>query len=146
MNGDSVYLCGGMENISLEDMRGWREEAKVSLESSGIKTLDPTRRMALHLQSTTQEGHSKNRASKIVKLDYADIAKSTVILADLRDSSKGGRRWGSVAELAHAHTKNKIIIVILDKEQFVHPFIEFFATEIHYTLEDAVEAVKEYYW
>jgi hypothetical protein len=139
---DATYLCGGMEHLTDEQMRGWRTVATEQLKLRGITTLDPTRRAPLHLIGVER---TRNLARRIVKADLQDIAHSRVILADLRDSSKGGRRWGSIAEIAHGHTKNKIIIVLLDKEQDVHPFVDFYATEIVHTLEEGIDAVEEYY-
>lgn len=139
---NATYLCGGMEHLTNEQMRGWRQEATNKLALRGIETLDPTRRAPLHLVGPER---TRNLARRVVKADLQDIAHSRVILADLRDSSKGGRRWGSIAEIAHAHTKNKIIIAILDEDQDVHPFVDFYATEIVHTLEEGIDAVEEYY-
>ena len=55
-----------------------------------------------------------------------------------------GKRWGSMAEVAHAHTKNKIIIVWRGKED-TFPFLEFYATEIHFTLEDCCNSIVDYF-
>ena len=134
-----VYLAGPMEGLTYEQMSEWRFEATRLLNLYGIDTLDPTRRVSYHNQ--TKNDYT---AGRVVKHDLQDIAFSSVVLADLRDSTPG-RKWGTVCEIAHAHTKNKIIIVITDKEQFKHPFIEFYATEIHHELSDAVEAAATYY-
>jgi hypothetical protein len=48
-------------------------------------------------------------------------------------------------ELMFAHMKNKIIILWADDGDVIHPFYEAMATEKHYSLQEAVEAVKEYY-
>jgi len=138
---EHTYLAGPIEGLTKEQATKWRLDADFKLKSSGICTLDPTRRVSFvdsnHLTST-------NAARRIWKADLQDIAYSTVILANLSDSLPG-KKWGTVCEIAHAHTKNKIIIVIIDEDQFEHPFITQYATEVHHTLEDAVEAVKEYY-
>ena len=136
---EATYLCGAMEGVTSSDMRGWREKATAFLALRGIKTLDPTRRAIYH--STEMD---VNKANRILKMDLQDIAHSRVVLADLRDSMPG-KKWGSVMEVAFAQTKHKIIITVLDKEQFEHPFIRSYSTEIHYSLEDALEAVAEYY-
>jgi len=134
-----VYLAGPMEGLTYEQMSEWRFEATRLLNLAGIDTLDPTRRVSYHNQEKNDY-----TAGRVVKHDLQDIAFSSVVLADLRDSTPG-RKWGTVCELAHAHTKNKIIIVITDVNQFKHPFIEFYATEIYHDLTDAIEAVTTYY-
>jgi len=134
-----VYLAGPMEGLTFEEMTEWRYAATHLLNLADIDTLDPTRRMSYHNQEKNDY-----TASRVVKHDLQDIAFSSVVLADLRDSTPG-RKWGTVCEIAHAHTKNKIIIVVTDKNQFKHPFIEFYATEIYNDLTDAIEAVSTYY-
>jgi hypothetical protein len=48
-------------------------------------------------------------------------------------------------EVAKAKEWNKVIIALVDPNQFKHPFIYTYATEVHYDLQDAVEAVVDYY-
>ena len=139
MKKDYVYLCGGMEGYDKEDMTAWRHKATRHLELCDISTLDPTRRFSFH--SGFQD---KNAVNRVVKMDLQDIANSTVLLCDMRYDQPGKRR-GSMAEIAHAHTKNKIIIVWTDEKDIKHPFLEFYATEIHHTLEDCVDAIINYY-
>jgi hypothetical protein len=134
-----VYCAGSMEGVTYEEMTGWRKYVTNELSLRGIDTLDPTRRILYHDQK-----EQSYAAARVVKHDLQDIHYSSVVFADLRDSTPG-RKWGTVCEIAHAHTKNKIIIVVTDEGQFKHPFIEFYATEVHHSLEDAVEAVSTYF-
>ena len=139
MKKDYVYLCGGMEGYAKSHMTGWRNKATKHLELCDIDTLDPTRRFAFH--SGFQD---RNAVNRVVKMDLQDISNSTVLLCDMR-YNQPGKRWGSMAEIAHAHTKNKIIIVWTDEEDIKHPFLEFYATEIHNSLDDCLEAIVNYY-
>jgi len=141
-----VYLAGPMEDCSTEHMTGWRERVACALEFSEIETLDPTRRVSFHdqlgdnLQDLTK---TMNTCKRIFKQDLQDIAESKIVLADVRRSS--GRGTGTSMELMFAHTKNKIIILWADEGDFIHPFYEAMATEKHYNLVDAIEAVGMYY-
>ena len=139
---EHVYLAGPIEGLSREQAIEWRLKASFELSNVGIDTLDPTRR-ASFVDSSDYLTH-ENAARRIWKSDLQDIAYSTVILANLSDSLPG-KKWGTVCEIAHAHTKNKIIIVVINEGQFKHPFITQYATEVHTNLDDAIEAVKEYY-
>jgi hypothetical protein len=56
-----------------------------------------------------------------------------------------GKKWGTVMEVAQAYQWGKIIIALVDPDQFKHPFIYTYATEVHYDLQDALDAVVEYY-
>jgi nucleoside 2-deoxyribosyltransferase len=141
-----VYLAGPMEDCSAEHMTGWRETADKTLNFSGIECLDPTRRVSFHdqlgehLQDVTK---TMNTCKRIFKQDLQDIANSKIVLADVRRDS--GRGTGTSMELMFAHMKNKIIILWANEGDFIHPFYEAMATEKHFSLEEAVEAVAEYY-
>lgn len=141
MKSEAVYLAGSMEFVTLEEMKGWRSYVTEQLKLADITTLDPTRRVAMHLNG---QKHSRNTSRALVKQDLQDICHSRVLFVNLKDSSSG-RKWGTVCEVAHAHTKNKIIIAVIDKDQYVHPFIDFYATEIYDDFDEAIEAVKSYY-
>jgi nucleoside 2-deoxyribosyltransferase len=143
---NQVYLAGPMEDCTADHMTGWRVDAQIQLDFAGISSLDPTRRVSFHdqlgdnLQDVTK---TMNICKRIFKQDLHDIADSRVVLADVRRDS--GRGTGTSMELMFAHMKNKIIILWANEGDFVHPFYEAMATEKHYTLEDAVQAVQEYY-
>jgi len=145
MKNDYVYTAGAMEHVSNEDMLSWREYVQEYLDGFDIQCLHPTRRAALHLSLEEEEDISTyNKLKRIEAQDMLDIKRSRVLLADLRDTSPG-KKWGTVMEVAKAKEWNKIIIALVDPGQFKHPFIYTYATEVHYDLQDAVEAVVDYY-
>ncbi len=117
----------------------WRAKATNILSKDGISTLDPTRRWEEHNNYS-----NRNNINRVVKMDLQDISNSTVLLCDMREDQPG-KRWGSMAEIAHAHTKNKIIIVWRGKSDDLHPFLEFYATEVHFSLDDCCKAIKDYF-
>jgi len=133
-----VYLCGPIEGLTKKEANEWRDEAKIKLALKSIDVLDPTRRVSY------VDSKCEHADARIFKSDLQDISHSSVLLVNLRKSLPG-MKWGTVAEVAHAHTKNKIIIVVLDKDQWIHPFISQYATEIHTNMNEAIEAVKEYF-
>jgi len=142
---DYVYTAGAMEHVSKDAMMDWREYAETMLNDFDIKCLHPTRRVALHLQPREEEDISTyNKLKRIEAQDMIDIQKSRVVLADLRDSMPG-KKWGTVMEIAKAKDLGKVIIVLVDPGQFKHPFIYTYATEVHYDLQEALEAVVDYY-
>jgi len=141
-----TYLIGPMEDVTEEHMKGWRSKATQILNEKGIETLDPTRRVSFHDQlgdrlEDTQR--NMNLCRRIFKMDMQDLANSTVVLADVRRCS--GKGTGSAMEIMFAHMKNKIIILWCNEDDFPHPFFEAVATEKHFNLEEALDAVKSYY-
>jgi nucleoside 2-deoxyribosyltransferase len=134
----TVYLAGPIEGVSLEEATKWREIATAFLKYRNINTLDPTRRKKFHDQP-----YSINLAKKIVRMDMNDIQESDVVLMNLKDRGQG-KAWGTICELIIAQSHSKTIVVVLE-EGFQHPFIDVFATEVHHTLEDALEATLAYY-
>lgn len=144
MKAQGIYLAGSIEGISTEEANGWRDAATEMLRQHDIPVYNPCRRIPYRDEMSGAPRQQQNAAKRIVKMDLQDIAQSTVILADLRDSTPG-KKWGTLAEIAHAHTKNKIIIVLMDEGQFMHPFVDFYSTEIHFKLEDAIDASIAYF-
>jgi hypothetical protein len=134
----TVYLAGSIEGIPFEEATKWRETATSFFQKNHISTLDPTRRKKFHDQP-----YSINLAKKIVKMDIDDIRQSSVLLMNLKDRG-AGKAWGTICELMIANGQLKTIIVVLE-EGFQHPFIDCFATEVHHTLEEAMEATLAYY-
>ena len=126
-------------------MTSWRIQASKTLDTMGLNYLDPTRRVSFHDQLTLAEQGSpvQSACRRIFKMDMQDIANSNVVLADVRRNS--GRGTGTAMELMFAHTKNKIIILWADENDFIHPFYESIYTEKHYTLEDCLDAITWYY-
>jgi nucleoside 2-deoxyribosyltransferase len=143
---DYVYVAGPMEDCSKDFMKGWRDAVTEDLNAEGIDVLDPTRRVSFHDQlgsNLEDEVRNMNTCKRIFKQDLQDIAESRIVLADVRRNS--GRGTGTSCELMFAHMKNKIIIIVAEKDDFIHPFYEAMYTEKHYDFESAVEAVKSYY-
>jgi nucleoside 2-deoxyribosyltransferase len=144
MKQDFVYTAGAMEHVSNIDMNKWREYSANFLDDFDIRCLHPTRRTPIHDQEADDDISTYNKLKRITYQDMADIKRSHVILADLRDSMPG-KKWGTVMEVAQAYQWDKIIIALVDPDQFKHPFIYTYATEVHYDLQDALDAVVEYY-
>jgi len=143
---DQVYLAGPMEDCTEDHMTSWRWFVSDALDLSDINTLDPTRRVSFHDQlgdSLENVTKTMNTCKRIFKQDLQDIAESKIVLADVRRHS--GRGTGTSMELMFAHMKNKIIILWANEGDFIHPFYEAMATEKHYSLEEAVDAVRLYY-
>jgi len=152
---DYIYLAGPMEDKTHVEMMQWRRTAQDLLRLTEIIVLNPTRRISFHDQikgiedpepekETLQEGiKTLNVCRRIFKQDLQDIAKSKVVIADVR--RKAGRGTGTSMELMFAHMKNKIIILWADADDYVHPFYEAIFTEKHTELGEAVHAAKEYY-
>jgi nucleoside 2-deoxyribosyltransferase len=138
----TIYTAGAMEHISKDAMTGWRH--KVEIDFPDAKFLHPTRRAPLHEQIENPTLETFSKLKRIVAQDLKDIREADLVLANLRDSEPG-KKWGSVMEVALAWEWNKPIIAIVDKDQFKHPFIYTMCTEVHYTVEDAIEAIKEYF-
>jgi hypothetical protein len=139
-----VYTAGAMEHVSEQDMLGWRGQVEDFLADYYIDCLHPTRRVPIHSEARDNDLSTFNRLKRIEAQDMLDIKNSKVVLADLRDSMPG-KKWGTVIEVAKASDWGKIVIVLVDPEQFKHPFIYTYATEVHYDLQEAMDAVLSYY-
>jgi nucleoside 2-deoxyribosyltransferase len=138
-----VYLAGPMAGLEARDMKEWRGYAQKRLLEADIKVLDPTRRISYHEQSLNDRGLDRNIANRIFKQDLRDIARSEVLLVDMRDIP-GVKGQGTAAEVMFAHMKNKVIIMWVPPIDTLNPFMTAMATEVHETLDEAVEACIEH--
>jgi hypothetical protein len=66
-----------------------------------------------------------------------------VLLVDMRDIP-GVKGQGTAAEVMFAHMKNKVIIMWVPPIDTLNPFMTAMATEVHETLDEAVEACIEH--
>jgi len=138
-----VYLAGPMAGMSGDEMKQWRNYAKFHLNCAGIDILDPTRRTPYHLSILDDTGLEHNIAKRIFKQDLRDIARCEVILVDMRNH-EGVKAQGTSAEIMFCHMKNKTIIMWKNPEDKLNPFMTAMATEVHNSIDDAIEAVIEY--
>jgi nucleoside 2-deoxyribosyltransferase len=142
---DYVYLAGPMEDLTKQEMCSWRARARDLLDLMGIGCLDPTRRVTFHDELTKLQDQrlTMNACRSIFKQDLQDIANSKVVLADVRRSA--GRGIGTNMEVMFAHTKHKVIILVVDEKDPIHPFYESVYTEKHTNFEEAIHSIRSYY-
>jgi hypothetical protein len=81
-----VYLCGGINGLSDDRCRTWREYAKERLE---CETIDPMRR--------DYRGIEDQNVAAIIDGDKADIDASDVLLVNATQPS-----WGTAMEVLYA--------------------------------------------
>jgi hypothetical protein len=128
-----------MEGVDKVVANAWRVTVRRELALSGINTLDPARRQRYHDQPP-----SLNLSRKIVSLDLHDISSCRLVLANLSELG-GGRAWGTVMEVALAAYHFRKPVIVLAEKDFKHPFIETFATELVYDLNEAIASCKGYF-
>lgn len=138
-----VYLAGPMAGFSAAEMSEWRDVAREQLEGAGVPVLDPTRRIPFHEQCLDDAGLPVNIAKRIFKQDLRDIARCEVLLTDMRNHEKA-KAQGTAAEVMFSHMKNKTIILFKNPQDQLNPFMTAMATEVHDSLQDAIEAAIDY--
>lgn len=121
-----VYLCGGINGLTDDEAKTWREVAKVELARHGIDTLDPMRR--------DYRGREDDNVWDIVKGDIEDIKQSDIVLAMCERPS-----WGTGMEIKYAHEVHVPVVSVVGTGP-VSPWLRFF-TRTHKTLGEAIEDV-----
>lgn len=137
MSRNGIYLGGKMEKIEWSEMTGWRDEMKVVLDALEIPYLCPTRRGILH-----ERFDDENVRGRIVQQDLQDLCRCSVMIANMQGPGAG---LGTMAEMSIAQRDRIPIILILDEGAFKHPFLFYFATEVYYNCDDALEAAISYF-
>jgi len=129
-----VYLAGSMENVSVEQAKGWRSVANAIL-SPHFTCLDPCRR--IHSFQTKE-------FKKIFELDLRDIIESDIILVNLCDPKLA--KHGTAMEVFYAnYILRKQVIAFKDDPTVKHPFFEQLVTEWHSDVDSAAWSIVESY-
>lgn len=123
----TVYLCGGINGLSDQECRDWRDVAKARLNYHGIETLDPMRR--------DYRGVEDQNVSAIVSGDLDDIRASDVVLVNATRPS-----WGTAMEMVYAFRQAKPIIAVVGEAR-VSPWLRYHSTTIYTMLEEALAAI-----
>ena len=125
----TIYLCGGIKDLSVKDQTEWRDSATSQLYPR-FKILNPMRR-----NFRDDEFQSQN---EIVNLDKADIMESDIILVNGTKPS-----WGTSMEILFAFIKHKNVVVFTGTEyKDVSPWVAFHATRICKTMDEAIKYIK----
>jgi hypothetical protein len=122
-----VYLCGGINGLTDNACKDWRETAKTLLE---WPTLDPMRR--------DYRGQEQANVYKLVDADYNDIATATHLLVNANTAS-----WGTAMEIHEAYLQNKIIVAFCNKPpEAISPWLTYHCSYIVPTLEEACKTIN----
>lgn len=127
----TVYLCGPMEHVSLEDAKGWRDIATDLLSKADVKVLDPTRRI---------HNFEKRYMRRIFELDLRDIRESDFILANL-DNPKIAKHGTAMEVFYAAYVLQKQVVAFKSDPDIIHPFFESLVTEWRSTVDKACDTI-----
>lgn len=148
-----VYLSGPITGMDYGNARyGWRKKFAEMLDPS-IGILSPMRHEG-HLaemgvpmtvealkQYEVENGHLFSHPQMIVAKDRLDIEESTIILVNLLGAEKPSQ--GTIWEMGYAAGKDKLIVVVSEQGDKVHPspFIRT-GNIVVPTLEDAANIIN----
>lgn len=119
----TVYLAGGINGLSDEEAKNWREQFK-DLRPD-LTYLDP--------MSRDCRGKEADHYEDIVEMDILDIGNSDIVLANCATPS-----WGTGMEILLAYEMEKMVIVVVPYgTKKVSPWILYHAEHIVYGLDEA---------
>lgn len=129
----TTYLCGGINGLSDEACRDWREVAKELLHT---ETLDPMRR--------DYRGREDEAVDEIVAGDLEDIVASDFILVNATRPS-----WGTAMEIVYAAQRSKTIVAFTGGSR-ISPWLRYHVGHLRqahtallcHTVEDAVGVIN----
>ena len=119
-----VYLCGGINGLSDDRCRTWREYSKERLE---CETIDPMRR--------DYRGIEDQNVAAIIDGDKADIDASDVLLVNATQPS-----WGTAMEVLYAWEHGKPCFCVASER--ISPWLRYHSTAIFDDINDAIRAIN----
>jgi len=127
----TVYLCGGIMNLSTNEQKDWRENAKEQLIR--FNKLDPMRNNFRDLE--------QEHRNEIIGFCKKDIIDSDILLVNATKPS-----WGTAMEIMFAFERNKIIVAFTGNDfEKTSPWVIFHSTRICKTLEEALEYINRHF-
>jgi len=131
-----IYTAGGMELVSMEDARQWRQAAEdFFINDERVLFLHPTRRT---------HSFRPEEMRRIFDLDMMDLKHCDMVLANL-DNPKLAKH-GTAMEVFHAsyHLRKPVVAFKASREN-IHPFFESLVTEWRSTVLKACETIRDQY-
>ena len=139
MNIYSIYLAGGMQNLSIEEQTAWRDDVKQSLEKYEcdykIKCIDPTN------YYTYDEENTYDSDLEVMQFDLHKLKKSNLVILNFNDPGS----LGSMAELAIAYENGIPVIGLNEDEKNLHTWQYFMCSKIFTDREDMLYYIENYY-
>ena len=128
----TIYLCGGIADLSSKEQNNWRDKANKELYPR-YKILNPMRR-----NFRDDEFQSQN---EIVSLDKSDVIEADLLLVNGTKPS-----WGTAMEVMFAYSHHKVIVAFTgDKYMKSNPWLAFHSTRVTETLNEALEYIKKHF-
>lgn len=117
-----IYLAGGINGLSDQECRDWREKAKVLLPGHTI--LDPMDR--------DYRGVEDQNWEKIVTQDLKDVDAADILIVNAANPS-----WGTAMEVRYASGEKHKPVIAFTSSLAVSPWLQFHCIVVD-TLEEAV--------
>ena len=123
----TIYLCGGINNLSDSECKDWREAVKERLAGK-YEFLDPMRR--------DYRGREAESVHEIVEGDKVDIDHSDILLVNANKPS-----WGTAMEIMYAFDfgEDKITTYIVCDSDRPSPWLIYHSDKIFKTFDEAIE-------
>ncbi len=134
----TIYLAGGIQDLSSKDQNEWREIATKELYPR-FNILNPMRR-----NFRDSEFQSQN---EIVQLDKADIVEADILLVNATKPS-----WGTAMEIIFANMRHKIVVCFTNKnyknineKNSISPWVSFHSTRMSKDLDEAIKYIEKHF-
>lgn len=131
-----IYLGGAIHNLNFDEANDWRIQATNLLEEHGHIILNPLRG---RLWRNAKE-QSQFTVNEIVHRDLVDVKKADILLVNL--AREDANYIGTTVEMTKARDWNKFIIVVIGDRKEYSPWVEYLATKICKTVEEACEYIN----
>lgn len=141
----TVYLCGPIAGLTLDDAANWRKQTAQSLWSCGFDTIDPLEsKYDLPTGNQPLDDYYNIagwRANELYQRDLYSVRGSDIVLANLAAAERVS--IGSVSEIAIAAELRKYVVLVLGPNDQVHrhPFVMCAASVILDSLDAAIEYI-----
>ena len=161
-----VYLSGPMENLTKEEMNGWRDKSERFFSGYNIDVINPVR-TPTQINDKIIVRRDKQSIdlsdALLVNLEHVDFNRIRPKIIDkLRDFRKNGwinpknmvddlielfnaehvKAFGTIMEIIYAYNKNKPIVVVINKNWNVDRLPTWLRYHVDFATTDIKEALE----
>jgi len=161
-----VYLSGPMENLTKEEMNGWRDKSERFFSGYNIDVINPVR-TPTQINDKIIVRRDKQSIdlsdALLVNLEHVDFNRIRPKIIDkLRDFRKNGwinpknmvddlielfnaehvKAFGTIMEIIYAYNKNKPIVVVINKNWNVDKLPTWLRYHVDFATTDIKEALE----
>lgn len=135
MSDISIYLSGGMQDLTFEESDAWRQHIEYELKYENVRVFNP------NWYYNYEHPEEYDSEKEIMDFDLYNLRRSDLVVVNFN----APRSIGTAQELALAYEWHIPIIGLNTHGNELHPWLEIECTKMFEEMADLIQYIKDYY-